>query len=255
MSTRIGVIADAKLMDRAFGAGAEYFEPYVVGGVALQDGDRWVANPELDGRFPSFAVAFPGSISLVDPIAGLGPIEDYLDQVLPLVAALAEPGAKVVLGSGRSRNIPDHIGREAAEVQFAAAVRMIRAKGEDHGLEYLLEPLNSGETNLLNSIAEAVEFIDRYELDIRLVADLHHVVQDHQPLQDTGVHLARVGHVHLAGPGRGPLDAEGSVWRAYLRVLRDGGYQGAMSLECDWGSDFDSEVGSSLELLRAELAA
>ncbi len=256
MSNRTGVIAASARMGSAFDAGAEYFEPYVVGGVAVQDGEAWVANPELDGRrFPSFAVAFPGTLSLVDPAGGLATLEAYLDQVLPLIAARAEPGAKVVLGSGRSRNIPEHLDRQSAEAHFAEAVRTIQARGREHGLEYLLEPLNSGETNLLTSIADAVEFIDRYDLNIRLVADLHHVVADHQPLQDTGVHLARVGHVHLAGPGRGPLDANGTVWREYVQILRAGGYDGAMSLECEWTDAFDAEVASSLELLRAELGA
>jgi D-psicose/D-tagatose/L-ribulose 3-epimerase len=255
MSARIGAIADAGRMNIALEAGADYFEPYVVGGVALQEGDSWVANPELEGhRFPSFAVAFPGTVSLVDPAVGLGPLEEYLDQVLPLIAARAEPGAKVVLGSGGSRNIPDSIDRRAAEEQFARAVRTIRARGVEHGLEYILEPLNSAETNLLNSIAEAVEFIDRHELDIRLVADLHHVVQEHQPLEDTAAHLDRIAHVHLAGPGRGPLDEEGTVWRRYVRLLRAGRYAGAMSVECDWGDDFREEVANSLDLLRSELA-
>ncbi|MGN6200108.1 sugar phosphate isomerase/epimerase family protein [Humibacter sp.] len=248
-----GVITDAARTDAAFAAGVDYVEPTIVDNVVVPHGEGWRLSDAYRGkRHPSFAVLAPGSVPLIGMESRLDEARRYFDEVFPLLGEVAEPGAKVVFGSGRSRTAPDGLAKEAALAQLADVVRAARDAAAAAGLRVMLEPLNTGETNLINSIGEASDFLDSFEIDgVPIVADLYHIVLAGEPLESIVDHAAKIGHTHIADGGRRYLGTGGWPWREFLATLQLAGYDGSVSLECNWGDDFESEVRASVELLRA----
>ena len=252
MST-FGVIAPAARTATAFAAGVDHVEPPVVGNVAVAAGEGWQLAPEYEGRrHPSFAILFPGDLRVSDPGFPAERITGYLDAVLPLVASVAEPGAKIVFGSGAARTLPDGVDRAAGEARFAEVLRATRDRAAGMDLQIMLEPLHRGETNLVNSIREAVAFLDRHGIDgVPVVADLFHIQLESEPFAVLHEHADRIGHAHIADTGRRHPGSGDWPWREFVGELRAAGYDGSISLECVWGEDFGGEVRTSLEALRA----
>jgi sugar phosphate isomerase/epimerase len=77
-----------------------------------------------------------------------------------------------VLGSARSRNVPDEFDRLEAEDQFLRALSWCADALKGTGITVVIEPLNRGESNLINSVAEGVRFAELVNRpEIRVLAD------------------------------------------------------------------------------------
>lgn len=256
--TGFGVVAGAELTEAVRRAGADHVEPTIAGNLAIRpagDGGDWTLNDLYAGdRFPSFAILVPGDLPLLT--ADLTVVRGYFGAVLPIVRSVAEPGAKIVFGSGTARTAPDGMPEAEAHRRFAEVLRTARDTAAASNLRIVLEPLSRSETNVLNTFAEAVRFLDHADIDeVDVVADLFHIRNAGEPLDVLREHGDRIGHVHVSDRGRLPLGAEGGddVWRDFLQAVHDGGYRGSVSLECNWSRETaaaESEFGRSLELLR-----
>lgn len=234
-------------------AGADYVEPTIVGNLVQEDGTGgWRRHPGYDApeQCPSFAILFPGQLKLSDPGFPAQTVTDYLEAVFPVIAGAGSPGAKVVFGSGAARTIPHGVDRAAAEARFAAVLRETRDVGARYGITVLLEPLNTGETNLLHTIEECARFLDAYGIeDVPIVADLYHIMLEKEPLTTVTALGPRIGHAHIADTGRIPPGQGDWPLTQFLQALSAGGYAGIVSIECTW-SDIDTELEPSLEHLR-----
>ncbi|MGN6409325.1 MAG: sugar phosphate isomerase/epimerase family protein [Curtobacterium sp.] len=257
--TGFGVVAGAALTEAVRRAGADHVEPTIAGNLAIRpNGDGhggWLLNDVYAGhRFPSFAILVPGDLPLLtaDPDA----VRDYFETVLPIVRSVADPGAKIVFGSGTARTAPDGMPAAEAHRRFAGVLRTARDSAAANDLRIVLEPLSRSETNVLNSFAETVRFLDDARVDgVDVVADLFHIRNEHESLDVLREHGARIGHVHVSDRDRLPVGAEGGdeLWRDFLRAAHDGGYRGSVSLECRWSGDptaAEAEIRRSLDLLR-----
>ncbi len=234
--------------------GVDYVEPAIVGNVVLigEDGSLSL-NPEFAGeRYPSFAILLPGDIRVADPGFDFAVVEDYFRRVFAVLAEVAEPGAKIVFGSGGARRIPEGVDRDAAQKRFAASVIAARDAAAAHGLRVMLEPLHQGETNLIHTLGEAVAFLDAHGIEgVPVVADLFHIEQEGEPLSTVTEHIDRIGHAHIADAGRLWLGSGDGQWREFVATLRAGGFDGPVSLECNWGDDPETEIAASIAALRA----
>jgi sugar phosphate isomerase/epimerase len=256
--TGFGVVAGAALTEAVRRAGADHVEPTIAGNLATRpggDGGGWALNDVYDGeRFASFAILVPGDLPLLtaEPTA----VRGYFDAVLPIVRSVAHPGAKIVFGSGTARTAPDGMPEAEAHRRFAEVLRTARDTAAASDLRIVLEPLSRSETNVLNSFAEAVGFLDDADIDgVDVVADLFHIRNAGESLDVVRENGDRVGHVHVSDRDRLPLGAEGGddVWRDFLAAVHDGGYRGSVSLECSWSRDAveaEQEIRRSLDLLR-----
>lgn len=254
----IGVVTGPDLLDAVRASSADHVEPAIVGGLLVQVDASWAVRPAFArGRYPSFALLFPGDVRLSDPEASLDPVRDYLDQALPAVASVAVPGARIVFGSGTARTVPPGVDPTLARRRFAHVVTETRDRAAAHGLRIELEPLRRAETNLLHTVGETVAFLDEHRVHgVGIVADLFHVMAAGEPFAQLARHVDRIGHVHVSDVDRRPIGAHGFPWREFLRTLTDAGYDGAVSLECRWGDDPSGpapEVERSVRLVRAAL--
>ncbi|WP_422115853.1 sugar phosphate isomerase/epimerase family protein [Brachybacterium sp. UNK5269] len=254
-----GILTGHAEAPAARAAGADYVEPTIVGNLLVQDesGD-WAPAPGIETwePAPSFAVLCPPQLRLSDPAAPTGPLEEYLRIALAAAARCARPGATIVLGSGAARRTPPGVDPAAARARFAQSVRLARDVAAEHGLEAILEPLHRGETDQVNTLAEAIAFLDEHGLgEMRVVADLFHVMREDESLEVVRRHAGRVAHAHVADTDRRPPGQGDWPLGPFLTALREGGYTGRVSIECHW-QDLAQEASAALAAVReADIAA
>ena len=248
-----GIITGHRDAAAALAAGADYVEPTIVGDLVVPDASgTWGPAPGLEDRAPapSFAVLCPPALRLSDPAMPRETVETYLRTVMAAAARCALPGATIVLGSGAARRTPEGVDPAAARARLAQMVRLARDLAAEHGLETILEPLHRGETDQITSIAEAVAFLDEHGLErMRVVADLFHIMLEHESFEVVREHADRVGHAHLADTDRIPPGQGDWPLTTFLQALRTGGYDGSVSIECTW-RDLPREAPAALEAVR-----
>jgi len=161
----------------------------------------------------------------------------------------------VVYGSGGSRRIPPGFPRARALEQFIDVLSRMAPAAADHGVTVAVEPLNRGETNFVNSLAEGAEIVRAVSHPaVRLLADIYHMAVDREPPEAIAACAGILVHAHCAepenraAPGSAPFD-----FVPYLRALREAEYDGRVSIECRW-NDMEREIGPAVSYLEDQLA-
>ena len=220
---------------------------------ALEDGEaerRACHDAIVACRLPTLAFnyIFPRSMRIVGDAVDRTRLDTYLARAAELLAAA---GAKVVvMGSAWARNVPEGFDRARAEAQILDALELAADRLEGTGCVLVIEPLYRQESNIINSVAEGVTYarsIDRPE--IRVLADLFHMDEEHEPLTELVVHKDWLAHVHLADTGRFNPGSGSYPYDTFFQQLRDAGYSGMMSAECKT-RDLEPDMRTSEQFLR-----
>jgi sugar phosphate isomerase/epimerase len=156
---------------------------------------------------------------------------DYYLRLLDFAAAIGQPLVSCHGFVGRVRAISD----QAEEYDlFVAAVRQIAERADQLGLKLVMEVLNRYEAHLVNSAAEAVQFVaDVGVQNVGILLDAYHMnIEEGDPAEAIRQAGSRLWLYHAAdsnrqGIGRGHTDFSGQ-----LTALADIGYQGPIILEC-----------------------
>jgi D-psicose/D-tagatose/L-ribulose 3-epimerase len=181
----------------------------------------------------SFNVLVPAVLPLAGPQRDLVGLRTYLRRAFERMVRLGAP--VVVLGSGGARRIPDGTPREQGLAQLAESLAMALEEANRAGIALALEHLNRGETNTFNSIAESQAFIQQRGLQgMKLLADLHHIELEHEPMADVVAAAALLAHVHVADGGRRAPGVGGYDYAGFMRALRQASYDLRISAECSW---------------------
>ena len=207
---------------------------------------RAIANAPL--RPEAFNVLVPAHLRLVGPDANLDTLRAYLQRTFTRMAQL---GAQVVvLGSGAARRIPDGWPHERALDQLAEALRLAGDEAKQAGLELALEHLNQNECNVFNTLAECQTFITERALhQVRLLADLHHLELEHEPLAHVVNAASLLAHVHVADGGRRAPGHGGYDYAGFMQAVRAAKYERRISAECSW-EDFAAQAPVTLQFMR-----
>ena len=201
-------------------------------------------------RPQAFNVLVPPELPLVGPRADMGALRAYLQRAFARMAQLG--GAVVVLGSGGARRIPDEMPRAEALDQLADALALATDEATRAGIELVLEPLNRNECNVFTSLAESRAFIEERGLaGLRLIADLHHIEMEHEPLTEVVAAAWWLAHVHVAGGGRRPPHVAGYDYGGFMAALQAINYDQRISVECTW-DDLDAEASDVLAFMRQQ---
>jgi sugar phosphate isomerase/epimerase len=196
----------------------------------------------------AFNVFFPRGLRVVGEEVDGVRIRTYIAQATDL---LHNAQAKVaVLGSAAARNVPEGFDRTRAEDQFLQALSWCADAIEGTGITLAVEPLNRKESNLINSVAEAVSFAEWINRpQIRVLADFYHMDEENEPLETLLKYGRWLAHVHLADTGRRNPGSGLYDYDRFTRLLKEIGYTGAVSAECKL-KDTESEMRQSLTFLR-----
>jgi sugar phosphate isomerase/epimerase len=196
----------------------------------------------------AFSSYVPPDIRLVGPARDRGRIERYVAVSARRVAALG--GQIIGFGSGKARSVPAGVPRETADAQLVEFLHLAADHAALHGIRIAIEPMNRSESNILNSVAECVTLAERVNRrEVGVLVDFYHLELEQEPIR----HIAEAGrhviHVHVADTGRLYPGSGRYDYPAFWRAVRDAGYDGRVTIECNW-RDFAHEAAPAMRFLR-----
>lgn len=233
-------------------AGLDYIEAQLVP-MKLEDDHAFEeAKARLrDLPLPALAMSylFPHDFRLVGPEKNETRNRAYFDRVVAMLS-LAQSRI-VVLGSGWSRNIPAGWSQAQAEEEFLQALSWCADALEGVGTTLVIEPLNTKESNLVNSVADGVRLAQQLNrAEVRGLADFYHMDEEHEPLATLSEQGDWVRHIHLADTGRLNPGTGSYDYPLFIGHLKGSGYRGLLSAECGFNGEPIAAMRHSLEFLK-----
>ena len=202
----------------------------------------------------------PAANVLLPPVLKCsGPAIDYarLDRYAETVfRRCKEIGMTIIVfGSAGARMIPEGFSPTTAFEQYVDILKQFGPLAEEQGVTIVVEPLNRGECNLVNTILEGAEAVRRANHPaVKLLVDLFHMLRNGESPDD----ILKVGpliqHAHLAeNKDRAAPGTHGEDFRPFLRALRKVGYNRRLALEPIW-TDLPRQLAPALAETRRQLA-
>ncbi len=176
----------------------------------------------------------PGKFRLTGPEAAHDPALDYAVKACQRADAAGIP--HIVFGSGGARNLPKDFDAAKGKAQFIEFCQKLGDRIKECKVTVVLEPLNKSESNLLNSVAEGIEYVDAIGRPrIQLLADFYHMLKEGEGPESIRRAAARLRHCHIAEmEGRTAPGTKGEDLSGFFKALKDIGYAGGVSIEGGW---------------------
>jgi sugar phosphate isomerase/epimerase len=192
----------------------------------------------------------PADLKITGPAVDTAALDRYTTTAFERAK---EAGVKtIVFGSGGARKIPEGFDRAAAWRQIVAFTRTLGPKAKAAGVTVAVEPLHKGECNVMNGVDECAGLVREVgHPNVRLLVDSFHLYMDQEPLEHVVADGKLLAHVHLSTtPGRVPPGSEPYDFAPFFRALRQGGYDGRVSIEAAIKNPAE-ELPRALGILRA----
>ncbi len=160
----------------------------------------------------------------------------------------------IVFGSSGSRKVPEGFAREVALEQFTDLCGMLAPIAEKYDVTIVLEPLNKGECNLLNSVADGGKIVKNVNhKNFRLLADIYHMLRENESPASIIENGDLIKHVHIAeNKERAAPGTYNEDFRPYFRALKEIDYKGQLSIECNW-KKMEDQASPALQALRIQI--
>ncbi len=169
-------------------------------------------------------------LSLTDPDAHVRMCaRDFIGAMVDLAGGFGVPA---IVGSMQGR-VADGVSREEALAWLREELDQLGPRAHALEVPLLFEPLNRYETDLLNTVAETVEFLGTLRTrNVKLLLDLFHANIEEADMaaaiRQAGNYL---GHVHFADSNRRAVGLGHTDFSLIVAALRDVGYDGYLSAE------------------------
>ncbi len=169
-------------------------------------------------------------LSLTDPdphvrICG----RDFIGAIVDFAGGF---GASAIVGSMQGR-VAEGANREEALAWLGKELDQLGPRAHALGVPLLYEPLNRYETNLFNTVDDAVEFLGTLRTrNVRLLLDLFHMNIEEADLPDAIRRAGPlVGHIHFADTNRNAIGMGHLDVAPIVGALRHIDYDGWISAE------------------------
>jgi sugar phosphate isomerase/epimerase len=155
---------------------------------------------------------------------------------LEFIAEMMEFGASfnapAIIGSMQGSFTPGIEEKQTMD-WLSSGLKQLNEIAGNLGTKLIYEPLNRYETNLINTLGKAANYLDEHELtNTRLLADLFHMNIEETNLSDCiSEHISHIGHVHFADSNRNPAGYGHTNFEPIASALKNGGYSGFLSAE------------------------
>lgn len=157
---------------------------------------------------------------------------DYLNKVVDLAADFEAP--TVIVGSGGiTRNFEPGWDRPRSIACMQEVLHTVGDHAEEKGVVLAVEAINRYETQFLNTMQEASEFVLQIDHpNVRTMADTYHMnIEEKDPAESVRKYGYLLQNLHLAdsnrmAPGDGHFD-----FKSVVRALKDIGYSKVCSYE------------------------
>jgi sugar phosphate isomerase/epimerase len=235
----IGICGGPEIAPVALAAGYDYLELNTQ--VHLQgEADEAMFQPILaqvkNCGMPCLAsnVFVPAHLKITGPDVDFTRLTRYVSVVLERAERVGIRA--IVFGSGGARRIPDGFDRAQAYSQLVQFGRMLAPISADHGMTIAVEPLNRGETNIINSVSEGLQYVKDVNLSaFRLLVDAYHWVKENEPAADIVAAGPWLVHTHIATyANRLPPGGETCDFGPFFTALKQAGYDLRLSVEAGW---------------------
>lgn len=253
----IGVCTSVGRADVLSKAGAAYIEEGVRRLLIPDQPDAEFAKKLEEARACGLPVRaangfLPGSLKCVGPKANHAGVLEFANTAFKRAAQVGI--RHIVFGSSGARSIPEKFDRRQAELQFAALLGKMGMLAERHKVVVVIEPLNRGETNFINSVREGAELVRLVQHpNIRLLADIFHMLRESESAESIRAAGDLIQHLHIAeNEGRTAPGVRGEDFTPYFQALKDIGYKGRISIECRW-KDLVQELPRALQTMNEQM--
>jgi sugar phosphate isomerase/epimerase len=190
---------------------------------------------------PASNALLPPDLKVCGPGADPAQLRDYVTTIFRRAELV---GMKmIVFGSGAARTVPNGFDRERARRQILDFVGIAADLAGRHGVTLVAEPLNRGECNIINSVAEALGYVKELNHpNFQCLVDSYHLWLEDEPLENVRAAMPWVRHVHLADTeARVPSGESGKHdYVSFFRVLKQAGYDRMIAVE---SPGFSTEAG------------
>jgi sugar phosphate isomerase/epimerase len=195
----------------------------------------------------------PGSLKSVGPEAVHTEILEFME--IAFQRAQKAGVEYIVFGSGGSRAVPEGFSIEEALRQFTDLCSQMAPIAARYDVVVVLEPLNTRECNLINSVLEGGVIVEEVNHpNFRLLADIYHMMMDGEGPESIEKYGHLIHHTHIAEKeGRAAPGTHNEDFTAYFKALKNVGYEGKMSIECRW-EDLETQAPTAITVMKNQLA-
>ncbi|MDR2917529.1 MAG: sugar phosphate isomerase/epimerase [Tannerella sp.] len=162
---------------------------------------------------------------------------------------------RIVFGSGGARKVPDGFDKQEATQQFTGLCRKMAPLAQKYGVTVVIEPLNRGETNIINSLAEGAEIVKAvHHPNIQLLCDIYHMLRENEPADEILRYGDIIRHCHIAEKEtRSAPGTAGDNFKPYFDALKKIDYRGCISVETGGWDDFEKQVVTALQYMKQQI--
>ena len=180
----------------------------------------------------------PGLSIVTDDAVLRGRTAAVMERLVELCAAMG--GRYLVHGSPRQRSVPAGATREQAWERARETLERAARRAQACGVAYCLEPLAPAETDLFNTVAEAVRMVEEIANPaFKTMVDCSAAGQaEQEPVHELMARWIPPGHIahvqvndpNRRGPGQGAMDFA-PILRTLGEMQRQGHYNGTIAVE------------------------
>lgn len=176
-----------------------------------------------------------GDVRLNEPDFLIQPLIDYTERALERARLMGT--SIVIVGSKKSRNIPNGYNRDTAWKSLRDTFRTLGDIARQYGVTLAIEPLNKGESNLINTVVEGAELCREVDHpNVKLLADFYHMVLEKEDMHCISQNRDIVLHTHIcsvleSGKRGMPHVSDGFHYASVAQALQEAHYTGRMSVE------------------------
>lgn len=201
--------------------------------------------------------AFSGFMPLTERIHSPDfDMHKWLNHAKLMGERTSQLGARVwPLGAGKCRSIPEEADFAQAKHKVADFFGGICEAVVAFGITVAVEPLGPANSNYLNRIAQAREFVQELGLaNCRIMCDLRHMHSQGEPLAEIMKNATWIVHAHIDCPlsdrRHFPYEGDGFDYQPYIRAVLSSGCSLVLGVEATAYDDFLNEATISATYLR-----
>jgi sugar phosphate isomerase/epimerase len=191
---------------------------------------------------------FPPNIRLTGETINWQEIDNYVEKALKRATRL---GAKVIVfGSSGARNVPTNFPTEKAFAQIKELVSYLSEKLVPCGIMLAIEPLNRGESNIINTTLEAFKLLESKNYNnVGLDVDLYHFKLEKEDYDNIDYISNKILHVHIANTKDRSILLDKEETRKFMYALKKNKYDRRISVEA-YSKDVKPELPLAIYLLK-----
>lgn len=252
---RFGICTGLDNVNRLAEVGYDYIELGVRNSLVPESEDELFQSiRERVARAPLKPEAYAGFIPR--DLRVVGPTVDFLRLTRYVETACyrsSEIGGKIIVyGSSGSRNVEEGYSEDMALDQIAEFLDMAADHAEANGITIVVEPICKREGNILRTVADGVAMVKRVNRKgVKVLADLYHVWQEDEPMQNIVDAAEWLAHIHIAEPVKRSYPGNDDFdFSDFFAALKKAGYDGRISCECKF-DNFDLDAETALKTMKA----